>query len=108
MSSVHLDAEPHTVYIAWEDDHCLYVGCSVDVEARLHDHHRRPAPWASRVTHIDLFEFPNKRLALDVEWRTVYELQAEFNIRGRDCAYPKLPGGRLEAYRDRQRALNTA
>lgn len=59
--------------------HLLYVGVSVDVYMRTHQHNR--SHWAAGVARIDVEEFPDRKSALSAEKKAIRTEHPLHNIR---------------------------
>lgn len=79
---------PAFVYRAFDArDRLLYVGCSVDVDARLR-YHEQHAAWWIFATRIDRQEFASHELALAAEAEAISEEHPRWNIVGRSASHP--------------------
>ena len=84
MSGGHLDPRPHSVYRCWsEDGDLLYVGCSVNVRARLAAH-RRGAPWWPQVAKVTTVDYVDGFGGFWAEKAAIQSERPRFNVAIKD------------------------
>ena len=72
------DHRKHFVYEIWNDDTCLYVGCTVDPGGRLAVHGRKW--WYEDVTHVTMKAYWGHNRARRAEADRIGELQPVHNV----------------------------
>lgn len=80
-----------TVYRVYDIvDVLLYVGCSVNVEARMAQH-ADTAPWFPFMDRIERTDYATVAEAQDAEAAAIYTEHPRWNVRGRSPAHPDGP-----------------
>ena len=71
--------EPHYVYRIYDEQRrCLYVGCSINPEARIRFHLSKP--WGDQIHHYVVTEHVRRSMALDVERAETHRLDPLYNL----------------------------
>lgn len=76
--------QTHYVYRLFdEDDCCLYVGLTVNVDGRIQTHHHLGTPFAHLIARTEVTEHPNLTAARAVEAAEILRLRPRWNVSGR-------------------------
>lgn len=69
---MNTDERPHVVYRAYDaDGHLLYIGCTVNLRRRIHQHLWASPWWRRAVVRVTVEEHPTRAAALDAETRAI-------------------------------------
>lgn len=75
------DDTPTDLYRLWDErGELLYVGVSIDVARRFHQH-AAASPWWCRVTWCGVERFPTRPDALNAEWAAVASERPTHNVK---------------------------
>lgn len=81
---------PCAVYRLYDtNDTLLYVGKSLNAEARITEH-RRSKSWASQIERVEIEEWPSEEAALDAEAMAIQQESPVYNIKKAQTDTPRL------------------